>query len=290
MPALKPARQLKVLTYNVWMVPFVFELISRDIEARSAAIPAELAKTGADIIALQEVWSNEKKKSLSANFKKEGYPYSYYEDVPASWLLRGLFGNGLVVISKFPFETLPELNQRILSFTDFTRPDEYLARKGALHVRVNIPDWGAINIYDTHYGAISYDAEQKKFNSQHESARIDQARELFDFIKKTKEDLPVLLMGDLNSNYSILFDGQYTDQYVADYIWLTCSPSSDDCLDLQDSFHRVNSYDKTVASVDGGRNPYVGSSVTYKGKAPPPRMIDYIFVSKSDSCFAVREK
>ena len=132
-----------------------------------------------------------------------GYPYSYYEDLSPSWLLRGFFGNGLVIVSKYPLETLPELHQRVLGFTDYTRPDEYFACKGVLHVRVNVPGWGLINLYDTHYGAESYEPELKKFNSKQESIRINQAQELFDFIKNTQNDLPVLLMGDLNSCHHV---------------------------------------------------------------------------------------
>lgn len=286
----QPERLIKVLTYNVWMVDFPFELVSHDVQARAAAIPAELAKTGADIIALQEVWPDKKKKSLSEDFKKIGYPYSYYEDLPASWLLRGLVGNGLVIISKYPLETLPTLRQRVLGFTNYTRPDEYFARKGVLHVRVNVPDWGVMNLYDTHYGAESYVPELKKFNIKEESARINQAHELFEFIKTTKDDFPVLLMGDLNSYFKILSDDKYTDQFVADYVRLTCAPASDDCLELNDSFHTVNSYDKIIPSVDGSRNPYVGTSIAYKGNSPPPRMIDYIFVTKSEKIKAVESK
>lgn len=286
----KAERFLKVLTYNVWMVDFPFELVSHDIEARAAAIPAELAKTEADIIALQEVWPDKKKKSLAEDFKKNGYPYSFYEDLPASWLLRGLFGNGLLIVSKYPLENRPELNQRVLGFTDFTRPDEYFARKGVLHVRANIPEWGVINLYDTHYGAESFVAEEKKFNIKHESARINQAHQVFEFIKNTKDDFPVLLMGDLNSYFKILSDGKFTDQYVPDYVRLTCSPVSDDCLELNDSFHTVNTYNVMVPSVDPELNPYVGTSIAYKGNHPPPRMIDYIFVTKSEKIKAVESK
>lgn len=283
-------RHLKVLTYNVWMVDMPFELVSRDINARAAAIPVELAKTGADIIGLQEVWPDQKKKSLNEDFKKVGYPYSYYEDLQPSWLLRGLVGNGLMIVSKYPLETLPELRQRVLGFSDYTRPDEYFARKGALHVRVRVPDWGPINLYNTHYGAESYDPELKKFNIKHESARIDQAHELFDFIKKTKDEWPVLLMGDLNSYFKILSDNKFTDQFIADYVRLTCAPVSDDCLELNDSFHTVNSYDKIIPTVDGNRNPYVGSSFAYKTNHPPPRMIDYIFVTKTEKLKPVESK
>lgn len=273
-------KTLNVLTYNVWMVDVPFKMASQDIEARAAAIPAEVAKTGADIIALQEVWPDKFKIQLADDFKKLGYKYSYFEDLPYSLLLRGIIGNGLLIVSKYPIETPAEQAQRVLGFTDFTRPDEYFARKGALHVKALIPDWGAVNLYDTHYGAVSFDADELQFDMSHETSRQKQAHELIDFIKKTSGDAPVLLMGDFNSYSKKFFKDKFTDELVPDYSEMTCASKNQKCLGLCDSFHDSHPLEAMVPTVDPDHNPYVGTAALYKARSAP-RMIDYIFVSKS---------
>lgn len=274
------AKTLSLLTYNVWMVDMPFGLVSQDIEARAAAIPAAVAKTGADIVALQEVWPDREKKKLAAEFKKNGYPYSYFEDLPVSVFLRGLFGNGLLLVSKYPIETSTNRDERLVAYTGFTRRDEYFAHKGALHIVVDISGWGKLNVYDTHLGAESYVPELGQFDQQHEADRQKQAQELFDFVLKTKGENPVALMGDFNSYSKSLKKNKFEGDSLSDYQRLTCSPSSSGCLNLTDSFESLHPEDMKDVTINKAENPYVDSAFLYKN-SPPPRTIDYIFISKS---------
>ena len=275
-----PEQLLKVLTYNVWMVEMPFNMVSHDIDARAEAMPKEIAKTQADVIALQEVWSDKKKQFLSNEFKKQGYPYSFYEDLSTSILLRGLVGNGLLIVSRYPLDIPKQLNERVLGFNEFTRPDEYFARKGVLHVRVLVPNFGAVNVYDTHFGDESYVPDEKRFSIEQEVARQQQGLEAVDFINSTKAQDPVIFMGDLNTYYKTLVNNEFTDQIVPDYSDITCIRVSTKCLGLSDTYKEANGEPNLVPTIDPAKNAYVGAAMFYKSN-PPPRTIDYIFVSKT---------
>ena len=275
-------RLISFLTYNVWMVDAPFSMVSQDIEARAAAIPLEIKKTGADIVALQEVWPDRKKEDMIKIFKENGYPFSFYEDLSPSIFLRGLVGNGLLIVSKFPLESSPHQEERVMGFSDYTRRDEYFARKGALHVRARIDGWGVLNLYNTHLGAESYTPELKQFDKENEVNRQKQALELFGFIKATQDHDPSILMGDFNSHPKALIDGVFSLDDLPDYHRLTCSPVGLNCLDLRDSYRALHLNEDFPATVDPDKNPYVGQAVVYKAK-PPPRTIDYIFIANSPS-------
>lgn len=272
---------LKVLTYNVWMLDLPFKLASRDIEARSEVIPTELAKTNADVIALQEVWSEKYKNQLIAGFQKAGYPYFYHEDLKSSFWLRGWLGNGLLFISKYPLEIPEKLEDRVLGFAQFTRPDEYFARKGALHVRVRIGSH-EISLYNTHLGAISFVSKQNRFHDQQEINRLKQSQQLRNFVQKTKGGRPVILVGDFNAHYKTYLDGSYTTQLVRDYQELTCGHTDNHCLNLEDSYRsRTDDESEQYFTASPQFNRYIGMPAFSKDETPA-RMIDYIFVSRTD--------
>jgi endonuclease/exonuclease/phosphatase family metal-dependent hydrolase len=64
---------LRILTYNVWLAP---SLIARDVARRAARLPLAIARTGADIVALQEVWLGRHRDALVRDLNHAGYPHS----------------------------------------------------------------------------------------------------------------------------------------------------------------------------------------------------------------------
>ncbi len=280
-PQRTPAHTLKVLTYNVWMVDAPFKLGSLDIEPRAAAIPGFVAALNPDIVLLQEVWPDSQKLNLLSGFKKNGYPFSFYEDIPASILMRGLVGNGLLVISRYPIEPINDPSHRVLAFSDFTRPDEYFARKGALHVKVSVPELGSVDIYNTHLGAVSFIPEKRQFNQAYNSSRKNQMAELVQFIRKTRSTVPLILAGDINTHFKTYNGSEFTTDYVSDYSWLTClGARTADCLDLNNTFNSVHGEKHSAATSDHKTNAYGATSPVYTGHGPA-QMLDYIYVSKS---------
>lgn len=274
---------LKIVTYNTWLLDLPFNMGSRDIAARLNIIPQELAKLDADIIALQEVWSPRARQKLASEFYKKGYLYSQEESLPANWLLRGWLGNGLLVVSKYPLAHISNQNERVLSFSTFTRPDEYFAGKGAVHMRVQIPDFGEISFYNTHLGAVSFNPKAQAFDSSHEQSRRQQSRELIEFIRKTHEERPIILAGDFNAHFKTYHQGGYTEEYGEDYKSITCTTgAADNCLNLLDSYKSLNTDAKVKATASPLTNQYIGASYFYKNPAPE-QVIDYIFVSSSSA-------
>ncbi len=73
------AGELKVVTYNTWFLPNVTCSASHTPE-RLNDLPVELEKLGADIIALQEVWTIAFRNALLDEMKSRGYPYAAYSD------------------------------------------------------------------------------------------------------------------------------------------------------------------------------------------------------------------
>jgi endonuclease/exonuclease/phosphatase family metal-dependent hydrolase len=274
------ARPLKILTYNVWMVQLPFELGSKEINARTAAIPHYIAQTGADIIGLQEVWPDHRKISLTRIFKKLGYPYSYFES-QNSTSFRGMIGNGLLIVSKFPMFVSKNLQQRLLTFSSYTRADEYPTFKGALRVKIQVPELGMIDFYNAHLGAVTFDSKKKTFDAEETRSREIQAWEFYQFIQSTKSSDEVIVAADLNTHYKLFSDSKYSENYATDYSHLTCSGStSAQCLSLRDTYREINGVANATATFDTANNIYAGPGGYFENE--PPGMIDYIFVSNSN--------
>lgn len=72
---LKP-RALRILSFNAWMLKLPLGIhIADDIEARKIEIPKAVARSGADIVCLQECWDPTIREFFRSEFKKEGFPY-----------------------------------------------------------------------------------------------------------------------------------------------------------------------------------------------------------------------
>lgn len=274
-------KTLIILSYNVWMLDAPFQLGALDVKARAAAMPQALSATGADVIAMQEVWSPKHKILFTEEFKKLGYNYSFYENGPSRFWLRGFFGNGLLIVSKVPLIKPESKSERVMSFSHYTRLDEYFAGKGALRVDLQIDTANTISFYNTHLGAVSFNPLTRDYNSRHESARQQQAKELFSFIKSTHQQNPIILVGDFNAHYKIFSEDQLSHSYRPDHLSLTTHPYSQDALALVDSFHSHNGELTGQYSHGAEKNPYVNHAPVYRFRVPQ-RTLDYIYVSKNE--------
>lgn len=273
-------KTLVILSYNVWMLDAPFRLGALDVKARGEALPQALSTTGADIIALQEVWSKKYKIDFAQKFKKLGYEYSFFENAPSNIWLRGIFGNGLLIVSKVPLQVPQVQSERVIAFRDYTRSDEYFAGKGALRVDVQAGPQTTISFYNTHLGAVSFNPLTRQYNSRHEKARQNQARELFNFVKSTHHQNPIILAGDFNTHYKIFSDDQLSHSYAPDHLSLTTSPYSESAMGLVDSYHALNGEFTEKYSHDTEMNLYGDHKPVYRFRAPR-RTLDYIYVSKN---------
>ncbi|MCC7441342.1 MAG: endonuclease/exonuclease/phosphatase family protein [Bdellovibrionales bacterium] len=164
------ARELRVLTFNIWGLksPFLIR------PSRIPRIAERIEATGADIIGIQEAFD----PSTALLERIPAYPH----------LARGnrkgpLGGDGLLVLSRWPIVASAWRAYARCSWNDCFTP------KGMLHARVRVPDGETVDVFVTHLNA----------HSGNERIRLLQAQELWEFIAERSDGSPLLLLGDFNT-------------------------------------------------------------------------------------------
>lgn len=268
------ARELKVLTFNTWLLP----VVSDNYLQRLARMPEELAGTGADLIVLQEVWRDQAKADLIQAMQMRGYPYAAFkpaESRDGKLPFAGYLDDGLLVISKFPISSGSVSST---SFSEYTRTDEYFAGKGALRVQVELPG-GPADIYAAHLGAVSFEENTLAYNAEQMTIRFRQAQEVERFIRSTRRSAVSLLAIDTNAH---------------PYVWDTRARRFDPSRvgDVYALFARLfgfgdatrNLYSAGIATFDLRRNRFAGKGM-FAGA--PSEFIDYIYMSRDQRRYGV---
>ncbi len=183
----KTEMHLRVLTLNVWGIPWVTP--SRG--DRIHAVAEEVSKLKVDLVAIQEVWVDEDAKVLADGFASIGLRHCRRFE-------RGKYGNsGLMVMSRFPIQ-----NSSFYAYSQGQHPGipwhlDWVAGKGLALVEVQTP-LGHLGFATTHlqsgYGTRDYLAVQ-----------ISQAVEAGDWLSRQPKEynaMPVVLGGDLNSKWN----------------------------------------------------------------------------------------
>lgn len=240
----KPANRahvvrLRILTLNVWDTPN-----AKDRKARMRAIGQTLAALDVDVIALQEVWFQSDRKSLSALLSQAGM-YSIH-----SFPDDGFFSSGLVVFSRWsviqagftPFH--PNGDPKKLTEAD------YYGRKGLGFVRLDTPV-GPVDLYNLHTIAQYHPDEKDVYRGQ----RAAQIYQVLRTIEMKSGSNPVFVTGDLNASPS---------QFG--YKLLTSSGS------FQDAFGDL--YPFANSATYSSENPYIQQS---PGRQDVAERLDYIF-------------
>jgi endonuclease/exonuclease/phosphatase family metal-dependent hydrolase len=255
------ASQLKVLTFNTWLVRTALKDFAEQVDERTKLLPLYLNSTNADIIALQEVWDEELRDQIVSEMKNMGYTYSATAGRPS-------MGNGLLLLSKFELSSHVEL----LEFSDYTAFDEYFVKKGAIKAKANVPNIGWVDFFVSHLGAVTFDEGSNEYNHDHERIRANQAKELVNFIRYNTEYPLTFVAADLNANYNKWINGRYTNEPSNEYKLMT------EYLRLVDSFMSLNRDHLPLWTFDPKTNPYAGDGFF---SVIPSELIDYIFVSSS---------
>jgi endonuclease/exonuclease/phosphatase family metal-dependent hydrolase len=171
--------RLRVLSWNAWGLP----VVSTNLEARMAALPAAIAELAPDVVLLQEVWAESDGSKLQRALDRYGYHY-------ANHLAHTAYGmTGLFTASKLPLTSvgfLPFASGRIgHSFWHL----EWLASKGIGSYTVRTP-LGEVQVQNTHLQA-QYDTDT------YAAERLSQASEIL--LMHQDWSLPLVLGGDFNS-------------------------------------------------------------------------------------------
>ena len=194
-PATVASMQLRALTLNVWGLPFG---LTRHHDARMRAIGEGFGRWEADVIALQEVWTEDARKMLAAAGRRAGYS--------ALWHREAAFGgSGLMVLSRLPIINQHFTRYRLAGLPQRPFHGDYYSGKGFVQLALST-DLGPISLLDTHMQA-NYSGPGER--DEYRGIRASQAIELAAAVRPIPE--PVLALGDFNTRegeaaYAILGD------------------------------------------------------------------------------------
>jgi endonuclease/exonuclease/phosphatase family metal-dependent hydrolase len=275
-----PPPVLKVLTFNTWLLdipigPFgIRSDVAHDLEERRNILPRFLAETDADIIVLEEVWSQKSKQQIAADMRRLGYPYCAYTHL-SSWfpLIELEMGDGLLVLSKFPISK----NVQSFSFSQATQRIERFSHKGALKLLIKHPSLGWIDFYASHAGAVDF--ENGDYQPEQVTIHSQQISELTQWIQKTRSHAISILGADLNMHYQKWMNHQFVPQFSDDYLILTRAACGNETR-LQNSY--LQTHHQTAREIPDytftQSNPYVDHGFY---DSLPNEVEDYIFICEN---------
>ncbi|MEE9608129.1 MAG: endonuclease/exonuclease/phosphatase family protein [Myxococcota bacterium] len=170
--------RLRILTLNVWGLPWPF---GRHLGQRIEAIAATLPRLGADVLALQEVWTRRSRNALLEAGHAAGFRHDWHNDV-------ALGGSGLLVLSRLPIADV-RFQAYVVRGPPHSLGGDYYGGKGFAEVGLETAV-GRIALVDTHLQALYDDrAELAPF----------QAAQVVQLAARLAEiDDPVVVAGDFN--------------------------------------------------------------------------------------------
>jgi endonuclease/exonuclease/phosphatase family metal-dependent hydrolase len=190
LPLNAPLR-LRVLTLNAWLLRLGRFRVARDLGARTARIPEAVAATGADVVALQEVWPPRVAAVLARRFAALGYPHLV---AGARRTLPRVLGDGLMILSRHPVREAGRLR--------FSRSSvwfEALVGKGALAADVALPGGDTLRLVTAHLGVVRYDVRRGAYRETDARTRRAQVDELAAWMEGLAgSPRHLVLAGDLN--------------------------------------------------------------------------------------------
>ncbi len=181
-PAHAETLEIRVVSYNVYMVPLTAPARSERLER----LPEKIGELKPDVVMLQEVWAERDSASLEDSLRKQGLAHVFRAATsnPIAY-----DSSGMIIASRFPIRA-----SRRHSFSLGRRPHtpyhlDWIGRKGALDVQLETPI-GLVRFVNTHFQA-SYQT------GSYESVRIAQSLEMASWLRDTT--LPLILGGDFNA-------------------------------------------------------------------------------------------
>ena len=180
--------QLKLVTLNIWDIPFWFSL---DREARIARLGQYLNKISPDLICLQESFDVKHRDHLYEYLGRDQFHIiEEYDRTRRVLLFKHLdLTGGLVTFSR-----LPIISSRFIPFRRFVDMDfaEYIARKGILETILTTSE-GPLCLLNTHLhaGGLHVDVET--------NIRRRQMNQIMKVLV-ARNEMPIILAGDFNEN------------------------------------------------------------------------------------------
>ncbi|MEK7691964.1 MAG: endonuclease/exonuclease/phosphatase family protein, partial [Bdellovibrionota bacterium] len=240
-----PGRKFRFLAYNTWGLPQPF----LTHPSRFASLAATIPHLDADVIAFGETFTS----YADVLEILDDYPYIAHGPVQDGKAAFWEIDSGLTIISKWPI-----LSTKTVTYSRCSGTDCW-ASKGALLVRIKIPEIGEVDIATTHLNAGT--------SAKKDSVRKSQVDELVSLLRTEIGDenlgkRPLIIGGDFNflpdsANRALLMMGieGLRDTY-ADYV--------------ADNLDRLSSVAKNGYTYDPARNDNAS-------KMNSSKRIDFIF-------------
>src|SRR5215470_20212372 len=184
MPHQTSASQLKIVSFNIWDLPYWFVKNRRQ---RILQIAEYLRRLDAEIVGLQESFDVHHRRLLYEHLGLERYYTSGgFEETRKVPLAVFDTTGGLVIFSKFPI-----IQHKFIPFNHFT-PSlvERIGRKGVLEATIETP-YGVMQVFNIHLHM------GRSFFAHH--IRVKQLKSVLEYMK-VQQYMSIILAGDFNEN------------------------------------------------------------------------------------------
>lgn len=171
------AESLRVLSWNVFMLPKPLKNSQQGL--RSKEIARKLQGLEHDVFVFQEAFTGKFRSRVRKALKKT-HPHTHYLKRRSFF---SLFGSGLYVVSKYPFEVLDHVYFRTCNGSDC------FATKGALLIRIEHPSGKKVQLMTTHL-------QSKRHAGDTRRIQLETLKPLLDQNRSAGEGQ--VLLGDLN--------------------------------------------------------------------------------------------
>jgi endonuclease/exonuclease/phosphatase family metal-dependent hydrolase len=246
---------LTLLTFNVGLVRVaiagitVFEPAPL-IPERLAALPGALTSSGANIVALQEVFRTAHRRQI-IGATQDAYPYVAWAEAPAFGL-----SSGLLILSDRPLEKPQQLK-----YSRHPLDERIYAQKGLLAATIDAGPLGPLRLVNVHTTA---GGKFRDYNAPKTTAlRSHQLTEVLE-VAAMPSSGPTLLVGDFNTGPGAA-EQNYREILGAGYIDL-----------VKDANAGIPEADLCTWDPE---QPLANGKDDHKGE---PRRLDHVFIAEKD--------
>jgi hypothetical protein len=181
-----PRAPLRVLSYNTYHLPADRASLATS-EQRLAYLPDALARSGADIIMLQEVWTPVAQDTLKSAMVARGY--QFYQSESRSAVPPFFLGNGLLVFAKNKIRPMAPVEFR--PWTKTAGYDDYAA-KGLIKVPLHVDGIGRVDVFNAHTSFLPWDGERKNYDYKESQTLLSQVAQLSDWVRSSTATVKIL--------------------------------------------------------------------------------------------------
>lgn len=192
-------RQVRIMSYNVNDLPWPLKRNKEPLFQGMEKVFQErkIQKSYPDLLLLQEGFSSTTKNFISRLDYKyvhqgNGALTSNRFEEGSKGMQKAVLGSGLWILSRYPIiasDNLAYGGKRCAGY-------DCLANKGVSYVRIEIPDVGPMDIFNTHMNCYGASGCPPEVVSKAQNKQLESARKFIE--EKNKGEIPIVYAGDFN--------------------------------------------------------------------------------------------